>query len=357
MRNIRITGPTPLHPKVLKALSQQVQSHRSMPFRESINNLIKLLKPIFGTKQLPMLFSASGTGGLEASIVNIIQPRQNVLAIKIGYFGGRYAEIAKVFGADVKLWDIPWGQGIDVSELRKKIRSFKKLDAVLLTHNETSTGVINPLQAIAKVINEESNALILVDGISSVGATYIEMEKWSIDVVVTASQKALMAPAGLTIITASDRALEIARENIKSNYYFNFNKMQTAVKEGMTTYTPALPSLFGLCKAVQLFHEEGLINVYKRHKVLSKKCRDGLVELGLKLFAVEGYASPTVTSILMPEKYPASLIREKLETEHNVFVAQGRAKLKERLLRIGHMGWVNENDIDNLLTSFKKALS
>lgn len=355
--NIRLTGPTPLAPSVQEAASGQMISHRSQNFRNILRDVVTRLKPLFGTAEPPMPFTTSGTGGLEAAVVNTLEPGQRVLAVKVGYFGDRFAEIAQTFGCRVVEWALPWGEGAEPSDLRKKIRESAPLDAVLLTHNETSTGVLNPLEGLAEVIRAESDALILVDGVSSVGAVPIEMDRWGIDVLVTASQKALMAPPGLALVAAGKRAMTNAQKNRIPRYFFDFSRMRAAVDEGTTTYTPALSSIFGLQAALALIEKEGLPAVYSRHQRLSKACRDGLSGLGLQPFAKKGFESPSVTSMLVPTGFSASAVRQRLQDQHATFIAQGRAQWKDSLLRFGHMGWVSQKEIQDLIDAVKAVLS
>jgi aspartate aminotransferase-like enzyme len=353
--NLRISGPTPLPPEVRKAVTRQMVSHRSESFRACIRAILPRLMPLFGTHEPPLLFTASGTGGMEAALLNTLEHGQRVLAVRAGMFGDRFAEIARHVGLEVTDLEVPWGRAVSPDDLRRVLRKDERFDAVLLTHNESSTGVLNPLEQVAKVVREESDALLLVDAVSSAGGIPIEMDLWGVDVIVTASQKALMSPPGLAILAAGDRALQAAEKG-SSSYYFDFNKMREAVAEGTTTYTPAVSTLYGLEAALRLIEKEGLDNVYRRHERLAVKCRTGLEALGMECFAADGAASPTITSVLLPEDSSATKVRDRLESEHGVFIAQGRKEYKERMLRIGHMGWVGDEEIDGLLGAFRSVL-
>lgn len=355
-RNLRLTGPTPLPPAVLQALGRQMVSHRSGEFRACLRRVVEGLRPLLGTTAAILPFTASGTGGLEAALVNTISPGDRVLAVQNGYFGERFAEIAHSFGATVIPWSISFGQAADPVELSERVSAALPLTAVLLTHNETSTGVLNPLPELAAAIRAKSDALILVDGVSSVGAVEIEMDKWELDVVITASQKALMAPPGLTIIAASRRALAIAKNNSQQRHYFDFTRMATAVAEGTTTYTPAISCIYALDAALELIAAEGLPTVFARHQQLAAACREGMAALGFKGFADPVHASPTVTSVLVPAGRSASAIRHRLEQECGVIVSQGRGVWKDRMLRFGHMGYVESQHIVHLLQAMGKVI-
>lgn len=353
-RNLRISGPTPLPGPVLSALGEQVVSHRGGEFRRRLRRVVERLGPIFGTREgIVLPFTASGTGGLEAAVVNLLAAGDRVLAARIGHFGERFAEVAQVYGARVEALDVPWGRATDPDELRDALRRAPDVRAVLLTHCETSTGVLNPLPELAAVAREESDAFLLVDGVSSVGGAPVAMDALGIDVVITASQKALMAPPGLAILAVSPRALRRAEETGGRRYYFDLPKMAAAVAEGTTTYTPSMASVYGLDAALELIAAEGLDRVFARHRELAAACRDGLAALGFAGFADPAHASPTVTSVLLPDELSASEVRARLEREHDLFVAQGRSHFKERMIRVGHMGNVGRSEIDLMLASFE----
>jgi aspartate aminotransferase-like enzyme len=330
-------------------------SHRSEEFRVRVANVTAGLRPLFGTDVI-LPFTASGTGGLEAALVNTLGPGKRVLAVQIGYFGDRFAEIARGLDCPILPWSVPWGQAADPEELRRRLRAAAPLDAVLITHNETSTGVLNPLPALAAVVRAESEALILVDGVSSVGAVPVEMDEWGLDVVVTASQKALMSPPGLALVGVGARALAAARENKVRRYYFDFLRMAEAVSEGTTTYTPAISTVYALEAALALIAAEGRDTVFARHRRLAEACRAGMERLGFRGFADPAHASPTVTAILVPEGQSASALRRRLEDEHNVVVSQGRGIWKDQMLRLGHMGYVRSEDITHLIEAAARVV-
>jgi aspartate aminotransferase-like enzyme len=355
--NLRITGPTPLPPDVLGGLGDQMLSHRSEAFRGLLRRCLAALRPLFGATEAAILpFTASGTGGLEAAVANLVAAGDRVLAVQMGHFGERFAEIAVHYGAEVVRLEVPWGRAADPDEVRSRLRAAGPFQAVLLTHNETSTGVLNPLREIAAAVREESGALLLVDGVSSVGTTGIAMDAWGVDAVVTASQKGLMSPPGLAPVAAGPRALAAAARHRTRPYYFDFARMADAVAEGTTTYTPALGTLFALDRALQRIHAEGVPQVFARHLRLAAACRESLAALGLSGFADPAHASPAVTSALVPDGWTATELRRRLEAEHGVFVSQGRGIWKERMLRCGHMGWVEQEDIDHLAGAVRAVL-
>jgi aspartate aminotransferase-like enzyme len=351
--NIRLTGPTPLPPSVRKAISRQIISHRSVEFKSYLERILQNLQYLMGTSQTPMIFTASGTGGLEAAIVNSFSRSDTVLSINSGYFANRFAKIAENFGLRTFRWELPYGSAIDPEELRKELRRWPKIDGVLLTHNESSTGTINNIKKICQVIREETQAKILVDAITSVGAVPIEMDALGIDVLITASQKALMSPPGLAIIAASSRILKFS-SNFEA-FYFSFKNMQKAISQGTTTYTPAILSIIGLDTALNLINKEGFENVCERHAELSKLCREELGKIGFKCFAERGFESPTISAFFVPPNWSASSLQSRL-AEKNILVSIGHDEWKEKILRIGHMGYVNKNEIIHIIKNISEEI-
>lgn len=355
--NNRTTGPSALPPAVRHAMSAQIISHRSNRFADCLSRVVNRLQPLFGTAELVMPFTCSGTGGMEAAIVNTLVPGQRVLAIRVGVFGDRFAEIAAAFGAEVVDWCIPWGHAADPEELRGKLHRSGTVAAVLVTHSESSTGVINPLEEIARVIHKESDALVVVDAIGSIGAAPMHMDEWGLDVVVTASQKALMSPPGLAIVAASQRVMTICGRKGTNRFYFDFSRMSAAVSDGTTTYTPGMSVIFALDEALGLIEAEGLESVYSRHQRLRDLCRRGVAEAGLQCLATPDVSSPTVTAAILPSGHSAQDVRRRLEVDYGILVSQGRAHLKEQMLRIGHMGWVTEAEVTEVVEAIAMVLS
>jgi aspartate aminotransferase-like enzyme len=308
-----------------------------------MRDVLSGLRAVFGTASPPMLFSGSGTAGLEAAVANCIQADSPVLALSIGHFGRRFAEIAEIYGARVDRLTAPDGEAIEPDRLAKAL-SAKSYDAVLLTHNETSTGVINPLSEIVRTVRSNSDALVLADGVSSVGAVPCDMDAIGLDVMVTASQKALMAPPGLALVVASPRAMLRASLLRAPRYYLDFARLSEASQNDSTVVTPCIPVVRALQASLRRIAAEGFARVCTRTAEMAKACREALTSAGLTLFASPPHASPTVTSFCTPEGTDASRVRRGLE-ERGVFVSQGRGALKDRLLRIGHMGYCSREEV------------
>ena len=353
--NLRITGPTPLPPSVLAAMGSQMLSHRGDEFRRLLTGVLERLRPVLGTTRLPLPFTTSGTGGLEAAVVNLVPPGGRVIAISIGHFGERFAAIAELYGANVRLLEWQPGQAADPDAVANALKE-QPADAVLVTHNETSTGVLNELPALAAAVRAHSDALLLVDAVSSAGAAPIRMREWGLDAVITATQKALMAPPGLALLALSERASAAARANPRPRYFFDVARMESEVAGGSTSYTPAIPVVFALRAALDLIEAEGLDAVYERHRRIAATVRQGAEQIGLTGLADATHASPALTSLLTPDGVSATELRRRLEREHALHVNQGRGPLEDRLLRIGHMGNVDDADARRTLDALAEVL-
>lgn len=356
MNNVRTSGPLPVPPQVAEASAQGIISHRSDAFRALLPEVLDGLRPFFGTAAPILPFTCSGTGGMEAAVVNCLAPGDRVLAVSAGHFGNRFAEVARCYGADVTVHHVPWGTAPTAADVAEALRAAGPVRAVLLTHNETSTGVLAPLRELCAAITESSDALILVDGVSSVGATRFDMDDWGVDVAVTVTQKALMAQPGLSLIATSPRALRVAHGGGQRRYYFDFPRMAAAVEEGTTTYTPAVAVLQGLRAAVGMLRAEGPERVFERHRAAAGTLRQALLELGMIPAADAWCASPTVTAVHLPDGVGASGVRRALERDHGILVASGRSAWKENTVRIGHMGAFHAAEIEATVAALGQVL-
>ncbi len=353
--NLRIVGPTPLPVPVRRALSEPMINHRGPEFAALQARLVGNLQTYFQTVNDILLFTCSGTGGMEAAIVNLLSPGDTVLAVSVGVFGDRFAEIAKTFGANVIRQNFPWGTAADPGLVRDTLRESKNVRLVLLTHNETSTAITNPLQDLACEIRETSDALIVVDAISSVGAIDLPTDKWGVDVVITGSQKAWMIPPGLAMISVSPRAWQVNALAQTPRFYFDFRKMKDSMAKGQTPFTPALNLYVALDAALEMMNAEGFANLRTRHTRIGEHTRARVKELGWQLFADEAHASNTVTAIKLPPGVDGKKWREVLRTEHDTIIAGGQKDLADKIVRVGHLGWVDEPDIDECLNAMDAA--
>jgi len=348
-QNLRIPGPTPLPDGVREAGMRQMVGHRGPEFQELVLRVSGGMRPAFKTSGDVMILTSSGTGGLESAIVSFLSPGDAVLSVSIGNFGERFAKIARAYGANVTQLEFEWGQAADPEAVRASIRSMTAAGAapgaVLLTFNETSTGVTNPLAQLAEAVRVEApDSLIIVDGVSGIGAMPFEMDAWDIDVVVTGSQKAWMIPPGLAMAAASDRAWAAAETATMPRFYFDLVKHRDALPRGQTPWTPAVGLFFQLEAALVLIEAEGYEGVYARHAACGAAARAGLQAMGFELFADPAYASNSVTSAHVPADVEWSAINKQIHAR-GLVLAGGQGKMKGKLFRIGHLGDVNVGDI------------
>jgi aspartate aminotransferase-like enzyme len=356
--NLRIPGPTPVPPDILEAVAHPMVNHRGRDFAALISRVAERLKDFFATSNDVLMLSTSGTGGLESAVVNTLSPGDRVLSVSIGSFGERFAAIADTYGAEVIPLAYEWGQAARAEDVRRALEEHPDVKAVLVTHNETSTGVTNPLEEIARAIRDvDSGPLILVDAVSSLGAIPFEMDGWGLDVVVTGSQKGWMVPPGLAFVAMSDRGWRAYETSKMPRFYFDLGRHRDMLPKGQTPWTPAMPIFFGLDVALERMAEEGMERIFSRHASMGRMVRSGVKEMGLELLCQdERFASDTVTAIKAPEGVDVSALRALMEDEHDTVLAGGQGKLQGKIFRIGHLGLVEEKDIRDTLESLDQAL-
>nr|MBO2486599.1 aminotransferase [Bacillota bacterium] len=334
-----IPGPTPVPPAVREALAQPLIGHRGPAFVELYRRVTRRLKPLFGTEQEVLIFPGSGTGAMEAAVVNLFSPGDRVIVLVAGAFGERFAAIAEAFGLAVDRLEAPWGQVVPPERLRERLLTYPpgEVRGVFITHNETSTGALSPLEELVRVARQESGALVVVDSVSGLGGTPVAMDRLGIDCVVTASQKCLMSPPGLALLALSPSAWQATERARLPRSYWDVQEARRFGEQGETPYTPAVSLWFALDRALDLIEAEGLEQVYARHRRMGAMVRAGGRALGLEVLAPEAHASPTVTCLLLPEGLDAGAVRRALRAR-GVEVAGGQGALKSRAIRIAHMG-------------------
>ena len=355
MEQLRIPGPTPLPSEVLQALSQQMINHRGPKFGQMLNGITANLKQLFQTKNDVFLLTSSGTGGLEATIVNTLSPGDKVLSVSNGAFGERFATIAERFGAEVIPLRFEWGKAVDVDAVRQALQAEPKIKAVLVTHNETSTGVTNDLASISSVV-KEFDKLLLVDAISSLGSINLPVDDWHLDVAVTGSQKGWMAPPGLAMVSISQEAWQANTRAKMPRFYWDFASAKSYLEREQTPWTPAVSIVFALSASLEMMLREGLPNIIARHARVAKAAQDGVKSLGLSLFAEEGYASNTVTAVAASDGLDTKKMLRILREEHQIVLGGGQLRLNGKIFRIGHLGWVSEDDIKTVISALKVVL-
>jgi aspartate aminotransferase-like enzyme len=358
MVNLRLPGPTPVPEDVVKAMSKPMIDHRGQEFHGAMKRLTANLQRAFETKNEVYVLTSSGTGGMEAAIVNVLSPGDKVLAVSIGNFGDRFSKIAKSYGADVTDLKFPEGEAADLAAVREKLKAEPTIKAVLVTHNETSTGITNDVKAIAGVVKGEFDKLLIVDAISSLGSIRMAVDEWDIDVVVSASQKGWACPPGLAMIAMSERAWKASDEAKMPRFYFDLREARNSLKKGETPWTPAVGLVYGLDYALQKMLAKGdMTATYQFHAKIAQYTRDGLTKLGLKLVATDlKHASNTVTACYLPDGVTDTALLTMLMNDYNIVAAEGRGLLAGKCFRIGHMGYVTEKDIDDVLNALKLAL-
>ncbi|MCG3089500.1 pyridoxal-phosphate-dependent aminotransferase family protein [Sporosarcina cyprini] len=341
---LRIPGPTPIPPSVERAMNIPMVGHRSSETSDLIRAIQPKLQPIFGTKQDVVILAGSGTAALEAAVVNAVRPLDEVLVIVTGAFGARFVDICEAYGIRVHQLQVEWGKAVDPKEVTHFLEQHKEISTVFATYCETSTGVLNPIDELAKGIRSVSDALFIVDGVSCVGGVPAKLDDWGIDILVTGSQKALMLPAGLAFVAMSERAFERIQANPNRGFYFDLIKYRTNLEKNTTPFTPALSLLFGLNQALDLLEKEGLENVYRRHSLLMEMTRAAFKAHHIPLLTSDQDASPTVTAI-RPADFDAEEFRKVLKNDFRMSIAGGQGHLKGEIFRIGHMGYCSPADV------------
>jgi aspartate aminotransferase-like enzyme len=348
-------GPTPVPPEVLAAMAAPVIHHRGPDFKVLLGETLERLRVVCRTDNDVLLFTSSGVGAFESAVANLLSPGDRVLAISQGEFGERWQAMAAAYGADVQRLVYEWGETPRVDDVEAALAE-APAQVVFVVHSETSTGVVCDLQAIAAVA-KQAGALVVVDAVSSLGAVPLETDAWGIDVVVSASQKALMCAPGLSLVTVSPAAWERAGLTTSPRYFFDWRRYRQALEAGSTPFTPAVSTVAGLNVALRLILEEGLENTFARHAALGRACREGAKAMGLELFSPDEERSAVVTAILTPEEADAKELVLTLRERHGITVAGGHGDLATRLFRIGHIGWFDIFDITSALAAVELVLT
>jgi aspartate aminotransferase-like enzyme len=333
-------------------------NHRGPEFAATVGEVLERLKPFFGTESEPLLLTGSGTGAQEAAIVNMLSPGDEVLSVTAGVFGERFAAIAEAFGADVTRLQGEWGKAIEADAVAQAVHDNPDFKAVIFTHNETSTGVTNDIAALVGAVRREARGqqpIVLVDGVSSIGAIPFRQDEWDVDVAISGSQKAWMSPPGMAMVGVSERGWAAHTEARMPRFYWDFTKARKNGEKRTMPFTPAVGVVHALQEALRLMNDEGRDAVYARHAAIGQQMRRGIQTLGLELFADPAAASNTVTAVRTPAGVDTSTLIKCLR-QRRVVVANGQDWLKGSIFRIGHMGWVHTSDIDALLAAFEATL-
>lgn len=355
---LMIPGPTPLPDAVREVMSRPAVGHRSPEFKEVLKRVFPGLKWLFQTRSDVFLYTASGTGAMEAALINTLNPGDKVMALTCGVFSERWAEIAETLGIVVERLKVDAGHPNRVETLQERLDQdmAHEIKAVMFTHSETSTGVLNPVRELAAAI-QAHGALSIVDAVTSLGATDVPVDAWGLDLVVSGSQKGFMLPPGLSFLSVSERAWEAHRACKHPGYYFNFKKYKKAQDDFTTPYTPSTPLILGLDVALSMLEAEGLKEVFGRHHRLRDMTREGMRALGLALLVEENrYASTAATAVIPPAGIEVSAIRAGLKKKFGIVVADGQKELKGRIFRVGHLGHVSDREVLMVLAALETVL-
>lgn len=349
-------GPTPLPPQVLAAMAEPMVHHRGSDYRAVFASCLERLRTVFRTERDVLLFTSSGTGAMESAVANLCSAGDRVVVVSAGSFGERWVKLAAAFGCDVEALRYSWGETPQAGDLAARLADLGGAHAVFLTHSETSTGVVADVEALAAAARS-SGALVVVDAVSSLGAVPVEPDAWDLDVVASGSQKALMAPPGLGMVSVSEAAWEVSRTSRSPRFYLDWEATRAGQEKLDSAFTPAVPLVRALAVALGLLLEEGLEAVFDRHVRLGRACRAGAKAMGLELLSPDEDRSAIVTAIRLPSGVDSGTLMQGLRDRYGVTLAGGQGELKGRIIRIGHVGWYDVFDIVTALAALELGLT
>jgi aspartate aminotransferase-like enzyme len=353
-RYLLTPGPTPVPPEVLAATARPIVHHRSADFRPIYESCLARLREVFRTECDVLLFGSAGTGAMESAVANLCSAGDRVLVVSAGQFGERWVAIASAYGAEVETVDYAWGEVPAADDVAARLQELGGAKAVLITHSETSTGVVCDVQALAAAA-AGAGAVSVVDAVSSLGAVPLETDAWGVDVVVSGSQKALMSPPGLSLVSVSERALAAA--GASPRFYFDWERTRKAQAKLDAPFTPPVSLVAGLDVALGLLLEAGLDMVFDRHRRLGRACREGAKAMGLELFSPDDDTSAAVTAVRAPEGIDATELVRGLRDRFGITIANGQGELKGKIFRIGHIGYFDVFDITTALAAVELVLA
>ena len=348
-------GPTPVPDRVVQKMSEPILTHRSSEFSDLLRQVTADLKHVFQTKNDVLVLTASGSGAMEAAVVNLLSPGDRVLAVSGGKFGGRWVELSETFGLDALPFDVGWGRAADPDEIDRVLGEKGPFEAVLATHSETSTGVLHDIEALGRVARKHG-CYFIVDAISGLGANKLRTDDWHVDIALTGSQKALMIPPGLSFISVSERAWQGIERNALPSYYLSLKRARDSFLKGLTPYTPAVSLLMGLAESMSMMKEIGLEEIYRIHERNARVTRAGVGALGLELFARR--PSNVLTSVRMPPGIDGSALLKTTKEDRGVTIANGMEQYRGRVIRIAHLGYdIAPSDMLVAISALEHGLS
>jgi NAD-reducing hydrogenase large subunit len=355
--SLMIPGPTPVPEKVLQALSKHPIGHRSKEFQDLVESTTKNLQWLHQTQNDVLTITGSGTSAMEAGIINTLSKGDKVICGENGKFGERWVKVAQEFGLEVIKIESDWGTPLNPEKFKKILEEDKQkeIKAVILTHSETSTGVINDLETISSYIREHNSALSIVDCVTSLGACNVPVDEWKLDVVASGSQKGYMIPPGLSFIAMSEKAWAATEKSNLPKFYLNLKSYRKSLLSNSNPYTPAVNLVFALDEALKMMRAEGLDNIFLRHAKHKLAISKAVKALNLELFADENYLSPSITAI-KTGKINAEEFRKTVKNKFDILFAGGQDHLKGKIFRVGHLGYVNDRDIITAISAISIAL-
>ena len=354
---LMIPGPTPVPETVLKAMGRHPIGHRSGEFQAIVRRTTEQLKWLHQTTSDVLVITGSGTAAMEAGIINTLSRGDKVLCGDNGKFGERWVKVARAYGLDVEVIKAEWGQPLDPEAFRSALEadSSKAIKAVILTHSETSTGVINDLESIARHVKAHGTALTLADCVTSLGATNVPMDAWGLDVVASGAQKGYMLPPGLSFVAMSARAWKAYESSNLPKFYLDLGPYRKTAAKDSNPFTPAVNLYFGLEAALEMMQKEGLEAIFARHARHRAAAQAGMKAMGLPLFAAEGCGSPAITAVA-PEGIDAEQLRKTVKEKFDILLAGGQDHLKGQVFRIGHLGYVCDRDVLTAVAAIEATL-
>ncbi len=354
---LMIPGPTQVPETALLALAKHPIGHRTNEFYDMMAEVTENLKWLHQTQNDILMLTTSGTGAMEAGMINFLSPGDRILVGCNGKFGDRWAEVAEVYGLAVEKVTAEWGKPLNPEQFAEKLQADKQkqIKAVVITHNETSTGVLNDLETINRHVKEHGEALIIVDAVTSVGAVNVPMDAWGLDVVTSASQKGYMIPPGLAFVGVSPKAWEAYKTAKLPKFYLDLDKYRKFAVNNTTPFTPPVNLMMALQATLRMMKKEGLESIFTRHLRLMNATRAAIKALNLPLFAADTWASPAITAVASPEIEPDK-IRSLMKKRLDIDLAGGQDYLKNKIFRIGHLGFVSDRDILSCIASLEATL-
>jgi aspartate aminotransferase-like enzyme len=348
-------GPTMLPQDIMLKMAEPIIHHREAEYKRIYQEVREGLKYLFQTKNEVLVFTSSGTGAMEGAVCNLLSSGDRALVVRGGKFGERWGEICQIYGVEVKPIDVEWGEAVDPELIAQCLKEDPSIRAVFTQATETSTGVMHPIREIAEITSTYEETAIVVDAITGIGVFDIPMDAWNLDVVVSASQKALMLPPGLSFIALSEKAWRLVDRSNLPKYYFNFKEGLKSAQKNQNTFTPAITLVIGLSESLRKIRKEGLESLFARHDLLARATREAVKALGLELYAAES-PSNALTAVKIPEEIGAAEIKDRFFEEFGITVAGGQDRAKGKIIRIAHLGYYGRLDMVMVISALEMLL-